>query len=187
MWRFSDPRDGRFAAAGRRGSWTERSPEGVCPSCSASRQVRAQPLVMVWEPGSGEVGDFTWPGFDSEVVVTGNVLEALNQFQGFEPGQVKIVEDADAPKRAKRVRLPYNGPPLHELWVTARIGMDRQRSSAELENECAECEAERWELYGVERWDSGVLRGFRTVGLVRFVDWSIGEYGFKTGEVFCNV
>ena len=142
---------------------------------------------MVWEPGSGEVGDFTWPGFDSEVVVTGNVLEALNQFQGFEPGQVKIVEDADAPKRAKRVRLPYNGPPLHELWVTARIGMDRQRSSAELENECAECEAERWELYGVERWDSGVLRGFRTVGLVRFVDWSIGEYGFKTGEVFCNV
>ena len=34
---------------------------------------------------------------------------------------------------------------------------------------------------------NGVLRGFRTVGLVRFVDWSIGEYGFKTGEVFCNV
>ena len=109
---------------------------------------------MAWQPGSDEVGDFTWPGFDSEVVVTGKVLEILNQFQGFEPGPVKIVEDANAPKRTKRVRLPYTGPPLFELLVTARISMDWQRSSAELENECAECGAVRWELSGVERWES---------------------------------
>ncbi len=53
-----------------------------------------------------------------------------------------------------RVPLPYDGPSLHELWVTARVGMDRDRSTAELEHACAECGDQRWELYGVERWDS---------------------------------
>lgn len=157
MWRLSDPGDGRFAAAGRRGAWkkgTEGASDAVCASCASARQVRAQPLLMVWEPGSCEVGDFTWPGFDSEVVVTPVVLEVLDQFDGFEPGPVEIVEDSVGPRRGKRVRLPHDGPSLRELWVTAWVGMDRQRSTAELEYSCAECGAERWELYGVERWDS---------------------------------
>ncbi len=113
-----------------------------------------QPLVMVWEPGSCEVGDFTWPGFDSEVVATSAVLDVLDQFDGFKPGPVEIVEDPGTPRRGKRVRLPYDGPPLHELWVTAWVGMDRERSSAELAHACAACKAERWELYGGERWES---------------------------------
>ena len=32
--------------------------------------------------------------------------------------------------------------------------MDRHSSSAELEHACSTCGADRWELYGVERWDS---------------------------------
>jgi hypothetical protein len=108
---------------------------------------------MVWKPGSDEVGDFTWPGFDNEVVITEDVVEGLREFEGFEPGPVEMVEEPDA-KNRRRVSLPYDGPRLFELWVTARVGMDRERSSAELEHVCAECNAERWELYGVERWDS---------------------------------
>jgi hypothetical protein len=44
-----------------------------------------------------------------------------------------MVEDPDAPKRGKRVQLPYEGPPLHELWVTTVAAMDRDKSSTELE------------------------------------------------------
>lgn len=154
LWRFSDPRDDRYARAGRRGSWTDDS-EGTCPSCSASRQVRSQPLLLAWEPGSDKIGDFSWAGFDSEVVVIDPVLEELRSFAGFEPAAVEVVEDADAGKtRGKRVAFPYRGPLLHELWVTTSVGLDRDRSSAELEHACSTCGAERWELYGVERWDS---------------------------------
>jgi hypothetical protein len=154
IWRFSDPRDDRFAAAGRRGAWSDVATPDVCSTCSGSRQVRAQPLVMVWETGSDVVGDFTWPGFDSEVVVTDDVLAALGQFEGFEAGPVEIVEDAEASKRGKRVQLHGDGGPLHELWVSAVVAMDRDRSTAELAHTCGECDAEQWELYGVERWDS---------------------------------
>ena len=119
-------------------------------------------MLIAWEPGSDEVGDFSWPGFDSEVVVTDPVLEALRSFSGFEPGPVEVVEDADARRRrGTRVRLPYRGPRLHELWVTASVNMDRDRSSAELEHACPTCGAEQWELYGVERWDSHYDRGLQ--------------------------
>lgn len=112
-------------------------------------------MVIAWEPGSDEIGDFTWPGFDSEVVVTDAVLDELRPSSGFDPGPVEVVEDADASKkRGKRVEVPYRGPSLHELWVTVSVSLDRDRSSAELEHACPTCGAERWELYGVERWDS---------------------------------
>lgn len=109
---------------------------------------------MVWEPGSDEVGDFTWPGFGSEVVVSEHVLGSLRGFSGFEAGPVEFIDEPDASKKGRRVALPYSGPPLFELWVTATVGMDQGRSSAELEDVCVECGAQRWQLYGVERWDS---------------------------------
>ena len=136
--------------------------------------------MMVWEPGSDVVGDFTWPGFDSEVVATDTVLEVLDQFEGFEPGPLEIVEDPDAPKRGKRVQLPYEGPPLHELWVTTVVGMDRGRSSAELEHACLECGAERWELYGVERWDSHFDQDLKR--LVRFKTDRLPDAGIYVSE-----
>lgn len=178
LWRFADPRDGRFAAAGRRGAWTEGL--GVCPSCSASRQVRAQPLLLVWEPGSDEVGDFTWPGFGSEVVAAEHVLRSLREFSGFEAGPVEFIEEPGNPKKGKRVTLPYNGPRLFELWVTSRVGMDRGRSSAELEHVCAECGAQRWELYGVERWDSHFDQELKQ--LVRFKSDRLPNAGIYVEE-----
>ena len=61
--------------------------------------------------------------------------------------------------RAKpRVWLPYEGPPLQEMWVTTWVHMDREGSSAELERRCGTCGTEFWELYGVERWDSHLDR-----------------------------
>jgi hypothetical protein len=154
IWRFSEPHDDRYARPGRRGSWTGGVGE-VCPSCSSSLAVRAQPLVIAWEPGSDLIGDFSWPGFDSEVVVTDPVLEGLRAIGGFEPGPVEVVEDPDAhEKPEKRVPFPYRGPRLHELWVTTSVSLDAERSSVELEHRCPTCGTERWEIYGVDRWDS---------------------------------
>lgn len=153
LWRFSDPVDHRFAAAGRRGSWTKS--EGVCPECGDSRQLRVQPLIMVWEPGSDLVGDFVWPL--NTVVVTDQVLQVLQEhFSGFEAGPVEMIEDTGKrPKRGKpQVRLPYEGPPLHELWVTASVHLDRERSNVEFERQCGTCGREFWNVFGVERWDS---------------------------------
>lgn len=158
IWRFSSPADDRFASAGRRGSWTSPQDEGVCPECSASRQQRAKPLVIAWELGSDVVGDFVWPGFGGEVVVTDRVLGVLQErFSGFEPGRVEMVEDPNSPQarpRKPQVRLPYEGPSLHELWVTTWVHLDRDRSSVELERRCGTCGTEFWNIYGVERWDS---------------------------------
>lgn len=157
LWRFHDPSDERFAAAGLRGSWSPPR-GGVCPECGASRQIRVQPLLLVWEPGSDEIGDFSWPGFDSEVVVKDGVLQMLGpRVSGFEPGPGEVIQDIPplpARGRKRRVPFPYRGPALHELWVTRRVHLDRDRSSMELERTCSTCSSEFWELYGVERWDS---------------------------------
>ena len=154
LWRFADPGDHRFASAGRRGSWTAEV--GVCPECTASRQRRVQPLILVWQPGSDVVGDFVWPAND--VVAAERVLAVLQKhFTGFEPGPVEMIDDGAVrgAKRGKpRVRLPYQGPPLYEVWVTASVHLDIERSSVELERRCGTCGTEFWQVYGVERWDT---------------------------------
>jgi len=157
IWQFTSPDDDdTFAAGGRRGSW---SPVGrVCPECSSSTERRTQSLLLAWLPGSDTVGDFTDCGFSHDFAVTERVVAALqDSFHGSEPGAVEMVKDHDysPSRRGKRgVRLPYSGPALHELWVTTWVHLDRDRSSVELERTCSTCHIERWEVFGVERWDS---------------------------------
>jgi hypothetical protein len=158
LWRFTSPVDDTFAEGGQRGSWSAPAGGRVCPECSSSRQSRIQPLLLAWLPGSDLVGDFTWCGLAGEVAVTERVVAALRgHCHGFEPGAVEMVEDneASASRRGKpRVRLPYSGPALHELWVTTWVHLDRDGSSVELERTCGTCHTEFWEVFGVERWDS---------------------------------
>lgn len=159
IWRFTSPRDDRYAAAGRRGAWTEAN-TGTCPECSSSRQTRARPLILVWEPGSALVGDFVWPGFGSEVVAADHVCAAFeSSFSGFERGPVEMVEEPDLDRTsAPRVALPYEGPALYELWTTAWVSADVGRSTIRLGRRCGTCGTEFWEVDGVERWDSAFDR-----------------------------
>ena len=148
LWRFSDPGGSRFARASRRGSW-----EG-----SPARRVR--PLVIEWEPDSKIIGDFTWPGFDSDIIVTGTVATKAQQagISGFELGPIEMVENSEPAKRRSKkptVKLPYSGPQLWDLWVTAWTRVDRDRSTVrEVEREDG---TEHLEAVGVERremtWD----------------------------------
>jgi hypothetical protein len=156
IWTLRDPWDRRYAELGLLGTWTPTGSGGVCPGCTAALEVRSRPLLGVWLAGSTEIGDFSWPGSGGSVVVTDSVMEVLHQFQGVEVGPVEIVADPVPTRRGLSVPLPYQGPGLQELWVTAEVGVDRERSSVEREYACQVCGAERWALYGVERWDSRV-------------------------------
>lgn len=158
IWRFRDPSDPRFAAGGRRGTWVAKSDdpggqEGTCPVCTATRLRRAKPLLLAWEPGPGEIGDVIWPSLGELVLATERSQQLLGRFVGFEPGPVEIVDDPDYRGQLPAER-PATGEGLQEVWITARVSLDRQRSSVELEHRCSACGTERWLLYGAEEWDS---------------------------------
>jgi hypothetical protein len=190
LWRFADPHDAEWAEAGRRGTWSSSS--GPCPQCGATQQRRVRPLLLAWEPGSNRVGDFSWPGFDDDVVVTKRVFDELaSRFRGFEAGGVQIVDDParTSSRGTTRVRVPYDGPDLRELWTTPWVHVDKGRSSIELEHECSSCGTRNWEVYGVERLDSswnagtGVLEVTRTErlpGAGIFID----ESELKGADIF---
>jgi hypothetical protein len=117
--------------------------------------------VIEWEPDSDIVGDFAWPGFDTDIVITdhvGNVLKEAG-VNGFELAPVEMVSNSEESKRASkkpRVKLPYAGPQLWDLWVTAWAELDRERSTVKLIGKQPDG-SEHYEVSGVERreanWD----------------------------------
>lgn len=118
---------------------------------------------MEWLPDSDVVGDFVWPGGD--VVVTQGVRDVLQyQFRGFEFESVMMSQDPTlrpprhASKRTNpRVWLPYHGLPLSELWVTAWLHADLERSTIRLVSACSTCGNKAYGIAGVEErkhhWD----------------------------------
>ncbi len=165
VWRFSDPDDDVFARASLRGTWSKAG--AVCPDCTASTVQRVQPLIIEWEPGSDTIGDFAWPGFDSELAISDRALRVLREVgvAGFDPGPVEMIQKPkfEAPvsprtSHRRRVRLPYAGPRLHDLWVTAWANPDRNRSSVSVVSTCQACGRVEYRLDGVERieklWDA---------------------------------
>jgi hypothetical protein len=61
-----------------------------------------------------------------------------------------------SPRVRKRVWLPYEGPPLCELWVTKKVHFDRKRTTAKLTRKCSTCGREFWELQCVEWHKPGI-------------------------------
>src|SRR5690606_20472425 len=104
--------------------------------------------------------NFTWPGLNTDIVITDPVAKMLEAagVTGFELGTVEMVESSNATKRAsrkKQVRLPYTGPQLWDLWVTAWTPIDRERSTVTAIRR--EDDSEFYEMSGVQRveatWD----------------------------------
>ena len=150
LWRFSDPCDYTYARAGRvGGTWQD-----------GEYDERRRPITVEWESGSDVVGDFTWPGLDTDVLTTdrpGGALTAA-QVPGVVLRSVEMVENSEpAERRSKkpRVKLPYSGRQLWDPWVTAWTRVGRDRSTVrEVEREDG---TEHLEAVGVERremtWD----------------------------------
>lgn len=168
IWRLASTDDGRFAEAGRRGTWSAGG--SLCEECTASSEERVQPLVVAWEPGSDLVGDFTVTGLGSDVMVTAAAGELLGQATtGFELGPVEMVDDPSRkPRRGQPfVALPYEGPGVHDLWITTLVDVDRDRSTVQLQRRCTTCGTESWAVSGIERWetvwDRQQMKGTRTL------------------------
>lgn len=170
IWQFWEPRGSGFAEAVDRGTWISEHGRGECSECGIPDEVRIPPLILEWEPGSDVVGDFVHVGI-SDWAATDGVLTALaDRFRGFEPGPLEMVQDSGLrrPKRVTRrtkprVWLPYEGPPLHDLWVTAWAHIDCEKSSVRLKRQCTTCGYREYKLEGVEertfKWDAERLEG----------------------------
>jgi hypothetical protein len=160
IWRLVDPKDDRYAPASGRGTWSPG--KGLCPECTASSQERIQPLVLEWEPGSDEIGDFTWPGLGN-AAVTERARDVLMKLGGSEPRAVEMYQDTKlkrprSPRRAiPRIWLPYEGPPLFDFRVMHCLHADPEKSSVTLVRGCGTCDWRRYEVAGIERrettWD----------------------------------
>lgn len=147
LYYLADPHDYQFAQAGRRGTWTPST--GACPICGDPRQRRIPPLVIEWLPDSERVGDFTWPGFNDEIVVSQRVRDGLQDTFGhlaFHP--IEMVQDRrlKRPKRPTRrtkprVWLPYQGPPLWDMQATAVCRLDMAESGVRVDRVCPGCGA----------------------------------------------
>ncbi|MBK9259933.1 MAG: hypothetical protein IPM54_08875 [Polyangiaceae bacterium] len=127
IWAFHEPFDYDYARALRVGGISQ----------PGEYQERRRPIVIEWLPDSDVVGDFTWPGFDTELVITDQVARALADrgIGGFELREVEMFESAKVAKMSRRrlkrprVRLPYTGPKLWDLWPTAWTHADMERST----------------------------------------------------------
>jgi len=122
IWSFENPCDRRWAFASACGAWDQ---EGN----------RVQPLIVEWEPSSTLIGDFTvcWNGVCMRRAVADELLNL--GVRGFEPGPVEVRENSERRKRKakNRVKCPYVGPPLAELWITKWVRMDPERTTYEEE------------------------------------------------------
>jgi len=113
---------------------------------------RVRPLIIEWEPGSDVVGDFSWAGFGSEIVVTLIAGERLaERFAGFELSPVNMIPGESTSGGAPRVSLPYKGPPVRDLFVTASVPFDPVRSTFDADGTPV----------GVERYELSVDRRTR--------------------------
>jgi hypothetical protein len=171
-----------FASAGIRGTYEEKPP---CPKCNSGRSVRIPPLVIEWEPGSTEIGDFTWPCGLGEIVVTGKVKDFVEShgFSGVCFRRVEMTQDTRAKKPARpnsrtkqRIWLPYEGPPLWEFDVVSTCNLDLVASHRTLIQKCDVCQLEIWDapiecdqIVEPNSWDGSDFFRIREIGRVVFV------------------
>jgi hypothetical protein len=148
FYQISSPDDYEYARFSRRGTWVPKPSVGVCEECGMTRQKRVPPLVIEWEPDSDVVGDFVWGGLGFEIVARSYIAEELRkQLSGFDICDVEMIEEPDhagttrtsTQGQAKRIRLPYAGPELCEMWVDTWASLDDGKSGLELEKVCGRC------------------------------------------------
>ncbi|EMY14868.1 hypothetical protein LEP1GSC043_4149 [Leptospira weilii str. Ecochallenge] len=155
VWRISEFIDPIYA-----GCWL-RSPAKLveplpCSSCGIGGKYEApSPLVIEWEEGSDDIGDFSWPS-GGRALVKETVFRALNEIVGeLNFGFVEMVQDPKLrlsvrkTKRKPRVYLPYQGPPLVELIVDKQVQL-LPKTTTKIIDRCEVCGRVQRKLVGVE-------------------------------------
>ena len=134
------PETHEYARFSRRGTWIPEPCIGVCGECGMTRQERVPPLIIEWEPDSDIVGDFAWGGFCWELVCRREVGEELRtRFTGFKLSPIEMIEGKGRRHGKPKIRLPYRGPELCELWIESWASLDEAASGVQLEKVCGTC------------------------------------------------
>lgn len=114
----------------------------ACSACEATNW--HEPLVVEWDSGSDEIGDFTHAR--ARIVTKAAVAdELLQRFHGFTKGRIEMPDHPKLrrPQRItkrtpKRVWLPYSGPELVEFLVSREVPL-LPGSSAIIDWVCQQC------------------------------------------------
>lgn len=115
-------------------------------------------LIMEWEPGSDEIGDFTWPGLNTDIVVVDKVKCSFEiRFKNLSFGLVEFFQNPKRKRAVKvtslkksRVWLPYSGPLLWDVLLNHWCHLDHIQSEVSIVKKCLTCEKT---IYKTPRWD----------------------------------
>jgi hypothetical protein len=136
-----------------------------CTTCGYyTSYPRPAKRVVRWLEGSIAICPFVWTSrLIAEVLITEQVQKALQGSEvEFIPVEFyqdpKLGKPKRVTKRTKpRVWLPYQGPPLCDLWVTTWVNANLERSSLRLVSSCPVCAHKAYEVEGIEerrsQWD----------------------------------
>lgn len=143
IYKLDDPIDSGFAQAVRLGTWSPAKSK-PCPECGRSNQRRVPPLMIEWERGPNVIGDFTWPGFNEDIVVRQKIRDFLeNNFNGFHFETVNAKPMVRKPKRVnEKTAQPQSSSNEEQLWemfITSWCHVDHKRTGLRFEKECSIC------------------------------------------------
>lgn len=118
-------------------------------------------LEVEWDDGSETIGDFTF--IIGPVVLKETIAdELLAVFSGFRKGEIRMPHhpNLEKPKhirrKVKRVWLPYEGPPICFMDVTAQVDF-AVGSTVTVASECTECASVIYKSFeGIESKDGAV-------------------------------
>jgi hypothetical protein len=144
FYKFGGKIDYTYAYPGLRGTWVDDWP--LCKVCERSASWRVPPLIIEWEPGSDIIPDFLYPGSGTPMV-TDRVRQAMEgRFRGIEFHPVQMIQQKSLkrPKRITkrykpRVWLPYEGPPLWDMFAPTIGRYDEKTIHPEVYDICTGC------------------------------------------------
>jgi hypothetical protein len=145
FYRLVPDYDALFAEWARVGTWVSIGPKTVCPNCSSPLEHRVSPLVVERLPGRHTVGDFVFPSFLEDVLVTEQVMHRLIKAhpECFRFEKVEIKERGRKTQRAghppKRTKATERRVTFYEMKVVAKLPILMTRSAIQPKTVCLWC------------------------------------------------
>jgi hypothetical protein len=105
-----------------------------CSLCDDYFEKLGSPMQIEWEPGSVEIGDFSWCSFVP--IVTDAARRKLQHAGiGAKFSAVRVRSPSDRRTRG-RVRSPYAGPRLYRLHARTELMIDEAASALAMQRYC---------------------------------------------------
>lgn len=127
-----------FADFSAVGTWVDDGSR--CDACGWHGQSLREPLLVEWEAGGDQTGDFSWDGpFGYLGLVTENVVNFFHDYDygcAFHPVEYVAAEHAAG---SPSVPCPYVGP--KQLWMesTRFVHLDLDASNVSIKLSCEKC------------------------------------------------